>query len=187
MSKTKQRKYIGDAIAEMTPEEKCHASTLICDRLMSIASVIFADTIFAYLPLDDEVNILQLLNQWIDESRTVGVPLVSWESKTMRAGVLSSLDEHTLKITRHGLREPIHRHPIPADIIDVILVPGMGFDTSGGRLGRGGGFYDRYLDLSRPPIVIGIAFDQQILESVQCYTHDQPMTAVVTPTRTLLN
>jgi|TARA_B100001964_G_scaffold244538_1_gene326448 5-formyltetrahydrofolate cyclo-ligase len=187
MNKSKQRKLIGDVIAEMSSEEKRNASTSICERLMSIASVVFADAIFAYIPLDDEVNIFPLLSQWIDESRTVGAPLVSWETKTMRAGLLSSLDEHALKTTRHGLQEPSTRHPIPSDFIDVILVPGIAFDATGGRLGRGGGFYDRYLDISRPPIVIGIAFDQQILECVHCEPHDQPMTVIVTPTRTLLH
>ena len=147
----------------------------------------FADTIFAYLSLDDEVNLSPLLSTWIDESRAVGVPLVSWENKTMRAGLLTSLDESTLQETRHGLREPIHRHPIPSDYIDVALVPGVGFDASGGRLGRGGGFYDRYLESSRSPIVIGVAFDEQILDAVALDSNDQKMTVIVTPTRTLLN
>ncbi len=187
MNKENQRKQVGRAIGAMSREEKREASTAICDRLMSIASVIFADSIFAYLPLDDEANLVALLCGWIDESRTVGVPLVSWENKTMRAGLVTSLDDHTLTTTKFGLREPTRRHPIPAGLIDVILVPGVGFDSTGGRLGRGGGFYDRYLELSRPPIVIGIAFDQQILDSVHRAPHDQAMTAIVTPTRTLLN
>ncbi len=187
MNKQLQRKQIAHAIGEMSEEEKRNASVAICDRLKSIGSIIFADAIFAYLPLDDEANLVPLLAGWIQESRTVGVPLVSWENKTMRAGLVTSLEDNTLTTTKFGLREPVHRHPIPADLIDVILVPGVGFDSDGGRLGRGGGFYDRYLGLSRPPIVIGVAFDQQILDSVHKEPHDEAMTAIVTPTRTLLN
>lgn len=187
MSKATQRIHIEQAVREMSAQSKQDASTAICKRLLTIASVMFADTIFAYLALDDEVNLSPLLSTWIDESRTVGVPLVSWESKTMRAGLLTSWDESALQETRHGLREPIHRHPIPSDYIDVTLVPGVGFDASGGRLGRGGGFYDRYLESSKSPIVIGVAFDEQILDAVALDAHDQKMTAIVTPTRILLN
>lgn len=187
MNKATQRTQIASAIGEMSDASKQKASIAICERLTTIASVVFADTIFAYLALDDEVNLKTLLSTWIDESRTVGVPLVSWENKTMRAGVLTSLDGTSLEETRYGLREPTHRHPIPADYIDVIIVPGIGFDATGGRLGRGGGFYDRYLDTSRPPVVIGVAFDEQILDEVHLEPHDKKMTAIVTPTRTLLN
>ena len=187
MNKANQRIQVARAIGEMSDASRQEASIAICERLKTIASVVFADTIFAYIALNDEVNLETLLSTWIDESRTVGVPLVSWEQKTIRAGVLTSLESTSLEETRHGLREPVHRHPIPADYIDVILVPGVGFDASGGRLGRGGGFYDRYLDTSRPPVVIGVAFDEQILDEVHLEPHDQRMSAIVTPTRTLLN
>ncbi len=170
----------------MSSESKQFAGDAICERLMTIASVLFADTIFAYLPLEDEVNLLPLMTTWLDESRTIGVPLVSWEEKTMKAGMLNTLEDAALKSTRHGLLEPSERHPIPAGYIDVILVPGIGFDASGGRLGRGGGFYDRYLRDARPPIVIGVAFDEQIVDDIYVEPHDQRMSAVVTQSRTLL-
>jgi 5-formyltetrahydrofolate cyclo-ligase len=187
MDKKIQRANFTEIVRAMPVESKELASQAICDRLMTIASVLFADTIFAYLPLNDEVNLSPLIATWIDESRTVGVPIVSWEEKTMKAGLLTSLDHSDLEPTRHGLHEPSHRHPIPAELIDVILVPGVGFDGAGGRLGRGGGFYDRYLDVSRPAIVIGVAFDEQLVDKVYLEPHDQRMTAVVTQSRTLLN
>lgn len=187
MSKTDQRRQAINILEKMSVEAKREASEAICKRLASIASISFADAIFAYLALEDEVDLFSMMKTWIDESRTVGVPLVSWEDKTMRAGVLHSMDDKTLVETRFGLREPTHRHPIPADYIDAIIVPGLAFDASGGRLGRGGGFYDRYLDASRPPIVIGVAFDEQIQDEVHLEPHDQRMTVVVTQTRTLLN
>jgi len=187
MNKTSQRSRIANALSMMSPEAKSQASDKVCERLMTISTVAFADSIFAYLPLNDEVNLKPLLSAWIDASRVISVPLVSWENKTMQAGLLSSLDSAMLRETRHGILEPLQKHPIPIDCIDVILVPGVGFDASGGRLGRGGGFYDQYLSTSRPPIVIGIAFDEQILDRVPLEPHDQIMTVVVTPTRILLN
>ena len=73
MNKAAQRAHVASAIEGMTDVERRTASEAICTRLSSIASVSFADTIFAYLALDDEVDLSSILNTWIDESRTIGV------------------------------------------------------------------------------------------------------------------
>ena len=187
MNKVDQRRQFTSAVSAMTSKDKATASEAICEQLMTIASVVAADTIFAYLPLEDEVDLTPLLSQWIDEVRTIAIPLVSWEENTMRAGLVTSLRETSLNTTRHGILEPFVHNPIPWDSIDVMLVPGVGFDSAGGRLGRGGGFYDRYLSISRPPVVLGIAFDEQVTDVIYREPHDQLMTAVVTPTQILLN
>jgi 5-formyltetrahydrofolate cyclo-ligase len=67
-------------------------------------------------------------------------------------------------------------------LIDVVLVPGLAFDTCGGRLGRGGGFYDRFLALVRPPLSIGVAFDEQMVDHLALESHDCLLTAIATPT-----
>ena len=99
----------------------------------------------------------------------------------MRAGLLPTLDGKSLIERSYGLREPRNPQSVPVDTIDVMLVPGLGFDQNGGRLGRGGGYYDRYLESNRSPIVIGVAFDCQMIDSIYKEEHDQLMTAVVTP------
>jgi len=186
MSKSALRKQIQERVASMNPDKKKSASQAICAQLSTIASIVHADSIFTYLPLQDEVDLRQIIELWIDESRTVCVPLIHWEEKTMRGGLLTSLDDDALLETRHGIKEPRARHPLQADCIDVILVPGVGFDQGGGRLGRGGGFYDRFLAHARPPIVIGVCFDEQLVDAVPRESHDQRMTIVVTPTNVLV-
>ncbi|MBC8200483.1 MAG: 5-formyltetrahydrofolate cyclo-ligase [Planctomycetes bacterium] len=186
MSKKQLRKQIQDRVRAMSSDEKRGASQSICSQLSSIASVTQADSIFTFLPLVDEVDLRSLIALWIDESRTICVPLVNWETKTMRGGLLTSLDQGALVETRHGILEPKAKHALPSDSIDVVLVPGVGFDASGGRLGRGGGYYDRFLANARPPIVIGVCFEQQIVRAVPREAHDQCMSAVVTPTNVLV-
>ena len=186
MNKIELRKHLKTKVDSISVEDKKEASKLICQQLMSIASVSLAETIFTFLPLHDEVSLLPAIQLWIDESRTVGIPLMGWEDNSMRFGLLSNLSETSLLETRHGIKEPKERCPLPNEIIDVILVPGVGFDPIGGRLGRGGGFYDRFLEQSRPPVVIGVCFDEQITAKVPSEEHDQLMTAVVTPTKLLL-
>ncbi len=186
MTKDEQRRELRHALASMSKEERLEASQTICTHLSTLPSVATAETILAYLPLEDEVDLTCLLSAWIEESRTICVPIVSWEHQTMHAGVLAALAEESLVECAHGLREPRDPQPISADSIDVMLEPGLGFDSNGGRLGRGGGFYDRYLGTCRSPIVIGIGFDCQMLESIPTEEHDQLMTVVVTPSRTIV-
>ena len=182
MTKGEQRSELRHALASMSTQERLEASQAVCAHLSTLPSVVTADTILAYLPLEDEVDLTCLLSEWIEESRrTVCVPIVSWEQKTMHAGLLPTLEEESLIERVYGLREPRDPQPISADSIDVMLVPGLGFDSDGGRLGRGGGFYDRYLGNCRSPIVIGVGFDCQMLGSIPTEEHDQLMTAVVTP------
>lgn len=82
-----------------------------------------------------------------------------------------------------GLLEPtVGCAPAALDAIDLVIVPGVAFDAHCHRLGMGGGFYDRLL--ARMPssaLAIGIAFDEQMVESVPCEEHDRPLHAVVTP------
>jgi 5-formyltetrahydrofolate cyclo-ligase len=86
-----------------------------------------------------------------------------------------------------GIREPSATSP-EADPheIDAVLVPGAAFDHSCRRLGMGGGFYDRLLTRLRPDAaMIGLAFDEQVLDDIPVEEHDVALHAVVTPTRTL--
>jgi 5-formyltetrahydrofolate cyclo-ligase len=85
-----------------------------------------------------------------------------------------------------GVREPRRRRPVEAADLDVVVVPGVAFDGAGARLGRGAGFYDRFLH-ALPARVwrVGVAFDLQILERVPTEGHDARLDLVVTETRTL--
>jgi 5-formyltetrahydrofolate cyclo-ligase len=86
-----------------------------------------------------------------------------------------------------GILEPAaDAAPASPDEFDVILVPGIAFDQSCCRLGHGGGFYDRLLPQLAPgALTIGIAFDEQVVDSLPREEHDVPVDVLVTPTRVL--
>ena len=158
------------------------ASIAISECLGSVASIESATTVMSFLPLAQEVDLRNLMQRWIEKGKTVCVPIVNWEDNEMQAGLLTSIEPDTLIETRHGLREPKERFIISTELIDIVLVPGLAFDTSGGRLGRGGGFYDRFLSLVRPPLSIGVAFDEQMVDRLALEPHDCLLTAIATPT-----
>jgi 5-formyltetrahydrofolate cyclo-ligase len=88
-------------------------------------------------------------------------------------------------ITGHyGIREPVSPQLVPLSEIDLITVPGIAFDRSGNRLGRGGGFYDRMLS-SFEGSTIAVAFDFQIYDQVPVEPHDKPVHAVITEIKVL--
>ena len=75
---------------------------------------------------------------------------------------------------------------MPADQIDVVVVPGALFDCDGGRCGYGGGFYDTYLPTTRPDTPrIGLAFELQLVGDVPCHPHDLPVHVLVTEERVI--
>ncbi len=156
---------------------------LVGERLVEFASIHFADTIMAYLPIPGELNFMPLMQSWIDESRIVCTPIVDWETKTMKAGLLSGLGNDDLVQDQYGIRKPTKCIPVPHDTIESIIVPGVAFTKNGIRLGRGGGYYDKFLAAYSPPIILGVCFNEQIVDSLPAEEHDVRMTAVITPTQ----
>lgn len=84
-----------------------------------------------------------------------------------------------------GVREPLPGRAIDLREIDVFVVPGAAFDETGGRLGRGGGYYDTTLHEAPAALRVGWAFDEQVVASIPMLPHDAPMDWLVTPTRAL--
>jgi len=181
MDKIQQRTLAKKNLASMSKETLKVESAEISLCLESMASIQSSLTIMSFLPLPLEVDLRPIMGAWIEEGKTVCVPIVDWESNSMQAGLLTSLQPSYFVATRHGLQEPKERHVIPSDTIDVVLVPGLAFDANGGRLGRGGGFYDRFLSHVRPSITLGVGFTCQLFETVALEVHDHRLTAIAMP------
>lgn len=85
------------------------------------------------------------------------------------------------------MQPPVSAPRVPEASIDAVIVPGVAFDADGGRVGYGGGYYDRLLPRLRPDAFrIGIAYDEQIVEELPAEDHDERMDAIVTPTRVFI-
>ena len=122
------------------------------------------------------------LRAWQDHKRVVA-PRVSWEQRRMMPTELRSLTSDLVE-SAMGLREPVSGAPIPISIIDLVIVPGLAFDDSGNRLGRGRGFYDRFL--AHPEfdgVTCGLAFDEQLLGDIPATPLDRPVSMLVTDQR----
>lgn len=131
-----------------------------------------------YAALPDELPLSPVVARACsDGKRTLFPRLVA-----PRQLVFSGADrvEH-LRPGRYGVPEPPEETPLESLGEDVLaLVPGVAFDRSGGRLGRGLGIWDRALAVRRGAVVFGVAFELQVIEAVPQEQHDQPMDALVT-------
>jgi 5-formyltetrahydrofolate cyclo-ligase len=152
-------------------------------NLYSIPEFSSANTLMLYMSKQTEVPTKPIVSKLLDEEKNVILPRVDADTKTMNAYQIKSLEE--LEISMLEILEPkLLYTPINPKDIDVIIVPGVAFDISGNRLGRGGGYYDRFLDLVSAP-KIAICYDAQIAESLPSQAHDVKMDYIVTEKRIL--
>jgi 5-formyltetrahydrofolate cyclo-ligase len=179
-------------LAALAPAERAALSSQVCRRVMALDAFTTADTVMMFLPLPGEVDICPIALRCFQTGRTVCVPRVDWERKRMRAVEIRDIDAN-LRETKHGVREPSDGRPIPLEQIGLVLVPGLAFDALGGRLGRGGGFYDRFLEpgaandrlRSRNWFTCGVCFDFQVVDRVPTDENDIRLDAVATDRRLL--
>lgn len=136
-----------------------------------------ARTVLAYLATPAEVSLDGL---WALPDRPVlGAPRVDWNVGTMQ-GVVVADPDRDIEIRALGVREPTGRDAIPGEDIDLVLVPGLAFDGQGGRLGRGGGYYDRFLSGLRRARRIGVCWSGQVIERVPTGPGDERVHMLLT-------
>ncbi len=136
-----------------------------------------AKTVMAYAAMPGEANLGQVLRETLEQGKRLVLPRCEPDG-TMTARLISDLKE--LVPGTMGISEPQEDAPkVMPEEIDLVLVPGMAFDPLGGRLGRGKGYYDRFL-AEYPGKSVGICYHGNLLEAVPMEGHDKTMDAVVT-------
>jgi 5-formyltetrahydrofolate cyclo-ligase len=140
-------------------------------------------TVMAFLPVATEPDLTSAKRTWLSRGQQVCLPRVDWAAGTMLPVAITSVDQG-IAAGRHGLREPAHGTVIDPKDLRAVIVPGLAFDEKGNRLGRGGGFYDRFL-ATTPAFRIGVCFEVQLAPSVPAGPLDVPMDAVVTERRVI--
>ena len=133
-----------------------------------------------YVSVAGEVSTRKLIDMFLNKD-SVWIPRCHGDE--LEAVSIRSLDD--LCFGMFGIPEPSRfLLPLPEpSSLDVVVVPGVAFDKSAHRLGRGKGFYDRFLcRLGNAPLRIGLAYDAQVLDTLPMSEHDQPVDVVITET-----
>lgn len=180
MTKKELRQQLRARMAAISPADLHERSIRACAHLTQTREYARAEIIMVFLSLPTEVDTTSLVLQaWRDRKRVLA-PKVSWEQRRMLPIQINSLSDD-LSESPLGIREPAEGMPIPLLNIDVVVVPAIGFDLKGNRIGRGRGFYDRFLaHRDWQGVACGLALEDQVVEQVPTSEHDKPVQMLVT-------
>ena len=180
MDKDALRHEIKERLAQMSREDRIAKSKQICRQIIETDTFQKASVVMMFLSLPHEVDTTPMILHAWQQGKTVAVPKVSWEQRHMIPVELTSL-ETGLKTEKMGIRTPANSVPVPFDEIDLVITPGLGFDRSGNRLGRGGAFYDNFFANHKITAARwGIAYSEQLYDEIPHDENDARIDAVVT-------
>lgn len=181
LTKQELRKRTLDLIKHQKEEDSFHKSRVICNKLLELPVFRSAKTVMFYISFQGEVNTFPMIAEAFRLNKCVAVPLIRKETRQLIPVVIEAV--HDLVPGSYGIPEPARNAPrLQPEDLDLVVVPGVAFDAAGNRLGRGAGYYDRFLSLlpSTTP-VIGVGYDFQLTPAIPgLEPHDRRVTTVLT-------
>lgn len=182
--KTKEeiRKETIGALEKQGIDERIRKSRIIKKKLFSSDEFKKAKLIMFYVSTDFEVDTKEMIDDALKAGKKIAVPYVVCGEKKMLASLIKNRLTDLVKGPL-GIYQPGEKAFTPVDIsgIDLLVVPGVAFDRKLCRLGRGLGYYDKFLkQIPEHTPTIGIAFGIQIVENLPCSGHDVPVKKLIT-------
>lgn len=163
--KTKIRAEVLRKLKSHKEEERLQKSSKIAKKLFLLSEFLKAKTVLFYLSFDGEVDTLRMIQDAIKQGKRVAVPVIKRDDRDIVPSILKDLETELMR-GPYGVLHPKNEYirPISLDTIDLVVVPGLAFDEAGNRLGRGMGYYDRFLSrLPKDVPTVGLAFDFQVI------------------------
>ncbi len=201
-AKSQTRRRVEESLAELTPNRRRAAGIAVAQRLKNLPLVRDARTLMAFLSLPTEIDTWPIIRWAWGAGKRVAVPRIEppadgnddavWQRQIVAvllpAADVGGVETHPqVRAGTLGILEVPAAAPLDAAEIDVVLVPCLAVDGAGRRLGKGGGFYDRFLarpDLRAARIAIG--FHEQVLDEVPSTDADRRVEMIVTDAETLI-
>jgi len=181
-SKNEIRERVKALLKEQATVLRDQRSRIIAEKAVSLEQFRRSDTVMMYVPLPTEVDTTRIMERAWEQGKRVAVPFIDEKDRMeMKLSGLASpadLDEGPF-----GIRQPAKGAivPIQAKEIDLVLVPAIAFDIKNNRLGRGKGYYDRFLSsLPVSACTVGLAFHFQIQKELPKDPHDIAVDMVLT-------
>ncbi len=182
-TKTELRQKVLTLLREQKEEERLAKSLVILDKLLKKLEFQKALTVLFYAAFDGEVDTFEMMQRAQQLGKRIGLPYIVRKEKRMIPTVVESI-EKDLVAGPYGVKQPretSREKTLSPDELDLVIVPGLAFDRHNHRLGRGQGYYDRFLKgLSARIPTIGLAFDFQIVDHLPPKEeHDVPVSCVL--------
>ena len=175
MDKKEMRAMIRAKKRAMTEAQIVSASARLGEKFRSCGLYKNAKTIYGYLPYNQEVRTVPMLEQALRDGKKVAVPkCYGDEMKFIYMDDLSKVEKGYA-----GIPEPIADEPVADDKTALVLMPGLAFDPQGHRCGYGGGFYDKFLSAEPDHPTLALCYEFQMLPHLETEEHDIPVDYVI--------
>ena len=159
-------------------------SQAVCRLILESTAWQEAGQAMLYMPISGEIDVKALIENCLETGKTIALPRFSVEKNGYGACAIANLGD--LVPGKFGIPEPSPgSQKMDTKQLDLAIVGGVAFDGLGGRLGRGGGFFDRLL-ADIPAKICGVCFDQQVYPDVPLERHDVKMDIIATPSGWLI-
>jgi len=169
---------------QLSKREVAAKSKAIEEKFLALPEFEKAKTIMLYYGVNNEVETRNLIEKALALGKRIVLPATNFEKGTMKPVELSSLDK--LVETEKGLLEPKLEKEVEVEEIELVVVPGVSFDSQGGRIGRGKGFYDSLLRKTSTKIaLVGLCFEENLEENIPIESHDVKMDIVITDSKVI--
>lgn len=182
MLKSSIRREIREKLGKQSSTQRLHKSRLIKKELFNLAEFKKAKYVMFYIAKKEEVETDFMITAAQKTGKKIVVPAVLGRERRMVASLTEDFEKKELTLGPYGILQPQDRDidEVPAEKIDLVVVPALAFDKQGNRLGRGGGYYDKFL-AGLPTAIprIGLAFDFQVLKNLPVLSHDISVTKVI--------
>ena len=175
MDKKELRRQIREMKRAMTSEQIDAASARLGELFLNCPQYKEAKTIYGYLPYNQEVRTVPMLEQAMKEGKRVAVPKCYGEE--MRFIYMDDLSK--VEKGYAGIPEPVADDPVAEDKTALVLMPGMAFTADGKRMGYGGGFYDKFLAAEPEHPTVALCYDFQMVEDLPTEDYDIPVDCVL--------
>ena len=175
MDKKELRRSIRERKRAMTEVEIVSRSEKLGHLFAQSEAYKAAKTIYGYLPYNQEVRTVPMLEQALKDGKRVAVPKVYGEE--MKFLYLDDLTK--VEKGYAGIPEPIADGPVADDETALVLMPGLAFDPQGHRIGYGGGFYDKFLAAEPNHPTLALCYEFQMLPKLDTEEHDIPVDTVL--------
>ena len=175
MDKQALRKMIREKKRAMTEAQIEEASARLAQLLYRSPLYRQATTIYGYLPYNQEVRTVPMLEQALAEGKRVAVPKVYGDE--MRFLYIDDLSR--VEKGYAGIPEPVDDEPVAKDPTALVLMPGLAFDKAGHRIGYGGGFYDKFLSAEPDHPTLALCYGFQMLDELPTEEFDIPVDCVL--------
>lgn len=175
MNKQELRKSIREQKRAMTAQEIERRSALLLEKFVATDAYRKAGTLYGYLPYNQEVRTVPILEQALKDGKRVAVPKVYGEE--MKFIYLTDLSQVAKGYA--GIPEPILDEPVAQAKTALVLMPGLAFDPQGHRIGYGGGFYDKFLSAEPEHPTVALCYDFQVLPQLETEAFDIPVDLVL--------